>query len=226
MDLGQCPRCAKPWVAGKERCGSCGFVPIGAGLSNIPKKKKKRIRPYREGTSLAPILLAFFTAMVGYYGFTRRPWENGFEEFRVSVLGEAPPLRMKGDWEVTKLVTVDPKTKMPLAPTSMTQGRMSFTDKGKVEVNLMTDDQPWSATGRYVQEGNTMVMNGFKTDPPSQMPGSIRCTLADLGEGSVIATMDGKSALYLQKIGGREALKKTLTYRMLNGALKGKGGGE
>ncbi|CAN5426778.1 hypothetical protein BH11ARM2_BH11ARM2_08490 [soil metagenome] len=197
-------------------------MPIGAGLSKLPKKKNRRVRAYREGGSVAPILLAFFTASVIYYGFTRRPWENNFEEFRTYVLGETPPLRMMGDWEVTKLLALDPKTRCFLAPTNMTEGRISFTEKGRLTADLRTGDEPWTVSAHYVQQGNAMTWTGFESDPASEMPPQIRCSLTDLGEGTVVATIQGNSAMFLKRLEGGDKLKKTLTYRLLNGLLKGK----
>lgn len=208
------------WPAGSERCRSCGYVAIGAGLGKLPKKKKRRAGKYREPGSSTPFLSCALVVALGYYGFAYRPWENNFERIR-TLFGGEPSLHVEGDYEVLKMVQVG-QEKTAVAPENMTKGVFSFKKDGKAEFDLVNGSTPWKATAHYVQDDHTVTLSDFKTDPECAMPASMRIQFANVGQDTMLGYIDRTTVVHLRKLSGSDKLTKVLAYKMVGGELKGK----
>jgi len=218
MDLGECPKCAKKWVPGYERCPLCGFVPIGAGLRNLPKKIKKKFK-YREPGSSTGFLLVCFALTFGLIALEQKPWRNNFEPIRV-VFGAEPTKSLAGDWQVTKIIYLDPKTHVQIAPASMNAGSFQFQSDGKVTFAIgQTGNDPTQAAAKYTQEGQKLVISDFTDASGAKLPSDIKTTISWQGDDTVEMITDF-SVLSLAKVKPGDDAAQVARFTYKNGGLQ------
>ena len=199
MDLGICPRCGKTWPGG-EYCPNCGFVPIGAGLDRLPKKKKKKIRPYREPGSATPLLLCL--ALIGGVGsvYKSKPWEDGWDRVR-ALFGHPRIHDITGNWEVVKTLQVNPNQAGPLQAANLDQATLTFSPNAAIVFKMERQGHSVNASGTYEVDGTTIHVRNVHTDddglPP--LPRQMDLPLAWNGEDEVVAETSPDEEVYLQR---------------------------
>jgi hypothetical protein len=196
MDLDRCPRCGSKWMGG-EFCPNCKFVPIGAGLKNS-KKKKKKVRRYVEPGSSRGLLTVIFLGLVGYGCFKYQPWKDDWEMVR-AVFGQGRHHSLVGEWEVVKTVAAKNQQGM-VARDNVEKGIVKFSDKGGVKMDLMHPQSETLASGMYKVDGTKVAMRDLRTtgDSSDPIPTVINMNLAWTGKDNVIA-MDKTEAIYLRR---------------------------
>lgn len=179
-------------------CRNCRFVPIGAGLDKLPKKKKRRARRYVEPGSAMPLLTWGFIGLVGFGCYQYKPWQDDWELVR-SLLGQGRRHNLVGEWEVTKTLTIK-KSKANLFGSKLVQrGTFKFTKQGKVSVELVRAQGKMSGSGQYVVSGQTVALRSLQSQTAnSQIPPSLKLKLSWSGPDNVIAT-NGSEAIYLHR---------------------------
>ncbi len=198
MDLGICPRCGRKWPGG-EYCPNCGFIPIGAGLSRLPKKRKKKIRPYREPGSATPLLV--FLAMIGGIGsvYRSKPWEDGWDRVR-ALFGHPRIHDVQGNWIVVKSLEVNPSADGPIQQSGATEAKISFGSTAGVVIKMVRMDHEVDIKGTYEVDGTTIHLRNLITpdDGGPLMPKTLDLTLAWNGDEEAVA-MTANETLYLDR---------------------------
>jgi hypothetical protein len=204
MDLGICPRCGKNWPGG-EYCPNCGFIPIGAGLSRLPKKKRKKIKPYREPGSLTPFLLFF--AIIGGTGsvYQSKPWEDGWDRVR-ALFGHPRIHDIQGNWEVVKLLQGSPTESGPLYTAHADQATFVFGPNAAIELKIQRSGHEVDAKGSYEVEGTVVHVQNLHTpdDGGPQLPRNMDLSLGWNGENEVIVETSPNEHAYLHRETGDE----------------------
>lgn len=179
-------------------CRKCRFVPIGAGLDKLPKKKKRRARRYVEPGSMTPLLTWGFLGLLGFGCYQYKPWQDDWELVR-SLLGQGRRHNLVGEWEVTKTLTIK-KSKSNLFGSKLVQkGTFKFTKKGTISVELYRRQGKLSGTGQYVVTGQNVALKSLRTSNSSpQMPANMKLKLSWSGPDNLIAT-NGSEAIYLHR---------------------------
>ncbi len=219
MDLGECPTCAAAWEPGSERCPVCGFVPIGAGLRQLPKKDKKKVK-YREPGSSTGFLLVCFALTFGLVGLENKPWRNNFEPIKV-LFGAERSKSLVGDWQVTKLIYVDPSTHAAIAPASMNAGSFEFKDEEKLMFAIgQADGQQTQAAANYTREGETLVLSHFTDTTGAALPKEIKTTFSWQGD-DLLEISTPYSTLYLSRMKPGDESVQVARFTYKNGGLQG-----
>lgn len=196
MDLDHCPRCGSKWSGG-DFCPNCKFVPIGAGLKHVPKKKKRKAKYVEPGSSRG--LFSFvLVGLLGFGAYRYQPWKDDWEIVR-AMFGKGRHHSLVGEWEVVKTVAVA-KQQGFVARDSVQKGMMKFSDKGLVTMNLVHSESETDASGMYKVDGITVAMEGLRStgDASDPIPTSVNMNLAWVGNDNVIA-MDKTEAIYLHR---------------------------
>ena len=198
MDLDRCPKCGAAWQGG-DICRNCRFVPIGAGLDKLPKKKKKKARRYVEPGSAQPMLITLFLGLVGFGAYRYQPWTDDWELVR-SLMGQGRRHSVVGEWEVVKSITVKKTPGRLIGGRPVQRGTFDFSKAGIVKVNLYRGEAKSFGVGKYAVAGQLVALNGIKTSETGAgtLPGSVNLKLAWTGPDSVVAT-DGNEAIYLRR---------------------------
>jgi len=196
MDLDRCPRCGGKW-AGGEFCPNCKFVPIGAGLKNQPKKKKRKAKYVEPGSSRG-FLTVVLLGLIGYGAFRYQPWTDDWEMVR-AMFGKGRHHSIVGEWEVVKTLAVNKQQGM-VARDNVQKGTVKFSKTGQVTLDLIHPQSETTATGRYMVEGITVAMRDLRSsgDSGEDIPSFINMNLAWTGNDNVIA-MDKTEAIYLRR---------------------------
>lgn len=199
MDLDRCPKCGVAW-AGGDKCRKCGFVPIGAGLDKLPKKKKRRARRYVEPGSSGPFLSFVFLVLAGYGTIQFRPWEDDWEKVR-ALFGQGRRHSIVGKWQVVKSVQVKKSKENLVAGRRVQRGRLVFSKSGAVEMSLENGKGKVEAAGQYLVSGQLLAINRvvMGADSTSPLPDRFKLQLAWTGPDAVVAST-GNEAIYLQRI--------------------------
>lgn len=198
MDLDRCPKCGAAWQGG-DVCRNCRFVPIGAGLDKLPKKKKKKARRYVEPGSAQPLLITLFLGLVGFGAYRYQPWTDDWELVR-SLMGQGRRHSVVGEWEVVKSVTVKKNPGRLIGGRPVQRGTLDFSKAGIVKVNLYRGEAKSFGVGKYAVSGQLVALNGIKTSETGAgtIPANVNLKLAWTGPNSVVAT-DGNEAIYLRR---------------------------
>jgi hypothetical protein len=221
MDLGVCPRCGEEWAVGSEFCNHCGFVAIGAGLTRLPRKKKKRIRKYREPGSSTPFLSVFLFFSIFVWVYESRPWERHWEQVRVW-FGAEPTKSVDGNWEVQSVIALDAKQRPIVAPGNLITGEMEFSRDGKAK--LVLHYPPVSqlvVQANYDLEGTRLILSRLATDPDlPKIPKKVDMHLSWQGDDTVVAAVAPSpgapptAEMYLHFLGGgKPHLTQTFTLK-------------
>lgn len=198
MDLERCPKCGQGWSRGAEKCRNCGFVPIGAGLDKMPKKKKRRAGRYVEPGSARGLLLFTLVAGLGYGCFMYQPWQDDWELVR-SWFGQGRHHSVVGEWEIVKTVAIA-KSDAVIAGKRVNRGEVKFSPEGKVDMTLHKGKAESSASGKYLVAGTLLAMNDLTSTSggAGSLPKSLKISLSWTGPDSVIATTPGE-AIYMRR---------------------------
>lgn len=198
LDLERCPKCGKPWPSGAEFCAGCAYIPIGAGLK-VTKKKKRKVKPYREPGSSRGLLLFILLTCVGYAAFANRVWEDGFRPVRELISG--PVGRdVTGRWTVVKSVSNYAGNPDVLTGAEVEQMVLDFKAGNQIEVRQVGTRLNRVATGRYRLDGKTVVVEELVFDPadpgaPSAL--SLLCTWS--GNDGLVVTVNNNETLYMSR---------------------------
>ena len=197
MDLDRCPRCGLPWSGGDE-CTSCKFVPIGAGLDKISKKKKKKNRRYVDPGSSKGLFSFVFLCLAGYACYKYQPWQDDWEMV-LALIGQGRHHSLVGEWQVVKTIAIK-QDQAWVATTSVQKGLVKFSKKGNVTIDLLSGDSETVANGKFEQKGVIVAMRDVRTTGTSgnPIPSVIDMNLAWTGNDSVVA-MDKSQAIYLKR---------------------------
>jgi hypothetical protein len=199
MDLGICPRCGRTWPGG-EYCPNCGFIPIGAGLSRLPKKKKKKIRPYREPGSATPLLV--FLALIGGVGsvYKSKPWEDGWDKVR-ALFGHPRLHDITGSWEVVRTLQTSPSQIGPFQTAKLTEATITFSPTAAISFKLHRNGHDLGASGTYEVEGTTVHVRNVHTDDDggAPLPREMDLPLAWNGDDEVVAATSPDEEIYLHR---------------------------
>jgi hypothetical protein len=195
MDLDRCPRCGNAWKGG-EKCRTCGFVPIGAGLAKLPKKKRKRHGRYVEPGSSRGFLSVVLLGVVGWGLAKYQPWTDDWELIR-SLLGQGRHHSLVGEWDIVKTLSLSPKK----AVISADKGLLKFNPDGKVAFNLHRGDDETSASGTYAVLGEAVAVTDIRNgvSEAGALPPGLNLRLAWTGPDSLVASCAGSEALYLRR---------------------------
>lgn len=198
MDLERCPKCGDAWMGG-EKCRKCGFVPIGAGLDKLPKKKKKRARRYVEPGSARGLLTFAVLGLGGYACFAYQPWRDDWELVR-ALFGQGRHHSVEGDWEIVKTLEFK-KGKSVIASTKPSKGTLKFTKDGSVKIDLQRGQRKTAGQGKYLVAGHLLAMNGLKASASEvgPLPTSLKMNLAWTGPNTLVASCNGAEAIYLRR---------------------------
>jgi hypothetical protein len=198
MDLERCPKCGNRWVAGYERCMECGFVPIGAGLKNAPKKKKKKAGKYVEPGSSRGFLLTCLLGLLAWGTYHYKPWEDDWELVR-AMFGKGRRHSIVGDWKVTRTRTLSKDKPGVLSQPGLKPGLMQFSKQGSVKMIFSAAGAKTVASGQYVVDGQRLAMNGVKS-PSSTfgLPKHLQMSLGWNGPDEVVAML-GTEAVWLSR---------------------------
>jgi hypothetical protein len=215
MDLERCPKCGNRWVAGYERCIECGFVPIGAGLKNAPKKKKKKAGKYVEPGSSRGLLTIVFLGLSVFACYRYQPWKDDWEMIRAMV-GKGRHHSIVGEWQIVKTLKLNKDKPSVLSQPAIQSGTLNFSKKGSVKMVFQTQGTKTTANGKYVVEGQLLAMNGVQSGSTLLgLPPSMRMKLAWSGPNQMIASV-GSEAVYMRRLGDTNPL-----LRLIKGGIKG-----
>lgn len=208
MDLDRCPKCGGAWPGG-DKCRACGFVPVGSGLENLPKKKKKKVRKYVEPGSSRGFLNTVLVCGLGYASYVYQPWKDDWELIR-SLMGQGRHHSIVGDWEIRKVVAIS------TTPTTfeVDKGKFKFSDKGDLGVQLVKNDESSEASGKYIVSGPKVEAVNVSESKSSagQIPSNFAMVLAWTGANSVVATVGGNKAIYLSRHESGKSLSPMLQF--------------
>lgn len=209
MDLVTCPKCGNDWQGG-EKCLKCGFVPIGAGLDKMKKKKRKRRARYVEPGSWRGFLTTGTFVGIGVFCFAYKPWQDDWEMMR-ALFGQGRHHSVVGEWEIVKTVALD-KQKAILASNQVRKGTLSFSEKGQVKMSFQSAAAKTSAQGDYHVSGVQVALNKISTSETGagQLPTSMTMQLAWTGPDTVVAACNGAEALYLRRRNKGNSLVKMI----------------
>jgi hypothetical protein len=208
MDLEKCPKCGAEWRL-PDRCLQCGFVPIGAGLKNIPKKQKKKVKYVEPGSSRG-FLLTIMLVVASFGAWKTQPWQDDWEMVR-AMFGQGRRHSVVGEWEIVKALSVD-KSKPPvLVVSDLERGTLRFDDKGRVEMTFDRKSGEAKAEGKYLVSGQLVALNGLSASPESAgLPTSVKMNLSWTGPNQVIASCAGTEALYLRRKDEKHPIKRMM----------------
>jgi hypothetical protein len=198
MDLERCPKCGNAWIAGIEKCRQCGFVPIGAGLKNAPKQKKRKAGKYVEPGSARGLLTTIFVGLLAFGCYRYKPWADDWEMVRV-MLGQGRRHSIVGEWEIVKTLTVEKGKPAVLSQSNIRSGSINFSKQGDVKMVFQTPGVDAVAKGRYVVSGQLVAMNAMRSDEAlAGIPSSMRMQLSWTGPDQVLASMGGE-VVYMRR---------------------------
>ena len=200
MDLGICPKCGSTWIKGDEQCVHCGYTAIGAGLSRLPKKKKRKIKPYREPGGATPLLSFTLVVVLLGGGYYYKPWSEDWDWFR-SLMGAGRVHPIRGVWDVVETVQRRDSTKNFIDKETVAKGAMLFDGKENVKISISAGDSTASATGHYVVDGLHLKIFGLTPTGESTLsiPKSLDLTLAWCGPDDILAAITESDVLYLKR---------------------------
>lgn len=189
MDLGTCPRCGVDWISGDEVCRQCGFIPIGAGLKDLPRPirvERRRLFTFPPGTRSGYVLsLTFLTLLL--LGFQYEPWSNDWEALRI-VLGDTRSQSIVGTWTVVRSSLLDANG-LPLSVNDSLAGKMAFYRSMKVQLSLQRGGAIAQAEGVYSLHGDTLILKNMRSvNGMSGIPLRIRMDL-DWTSGNTIGAI-------------------------------------
>ncbi|MCW5942350.1 MAG: hypothetical protein KIS66_08970 [Fimbriimonadaceae bacterium] len=198
LDLDRCPKCGKAWLPGAEFCAACAYIPIGAGLK-AKKKKKRKVRPYREPGSSRGFLLFVLVTCLGYAAFANRVWEDGFRPVRELISG--PIGRdVTGRWTVVKSVSNYAGNPDVLSGPEVEQLVVEFLSGNRIELRQIGTRLNRVASGHYRLDGKTVLVEDLVFDPadagaPSAL--SLVCTWS--GNDGLVVTVNSNETLYMSR---------------------------
>ena len=222
MDLERCPKCGNAWQGG-DKCRNCGFVPIGAGLDKLPKRKKKRVRKYVEPGSSRGLLITIFLGVSAYGTYAYQPWKDDWELVR-SWFGQGRHHSVIGEWQIVKSVAVV-KDKSLIAGRGIDKGTMKFSDKGRVDFDLQKGEEKTAASGLYSVQGILVAMNGVQTTASGAggMPSNLNMSLHWTGPDALVAAYNGSEAIFLKRHPKGNPLAQLLQMGLKPGKSEGPG---
>lgn len=200
MDLGTCPRCGEHWASGLEQCTSCGYIAIGAGLKNLPKKKKKKVKKYVEPGSATPFLSFTLIALLFWTCFYLKPWEDDWDLAR-TFLGGPRHHSVKGDWVIVKTLKTYGSSDGVFDSESVSAGEMQFNDDQKVVIHYKDQNGSIQATGDFSVEQTQVTITNVQGIGKSagRIPKDLVMNLAWPGSDDLVATIAPGEALQMHK---------------------------
>lgn len=216
MDLDRCPKCGAAWQGG-DVCRNCRFVPIGAGLDKLPKKKKKKARRYVEPGSAQPLLVTVFIGLIGFGAYRYQPWTDDWEMVR-AMMGQGRRHSVVGQWEVVKTLSVKKSEGRLIGTRPIQRGMLDFSKSGIVKVNLYRGTAQTLGVGKYAVAGQLVALNGLRASETGvgPLPANLNLKLAWTGPDSVVAT-DGSEAIYLRRKPQGSPIAKLMQMRLKPG---------
>jgi len=199
MDLERCPKCGSDWQGG-DICRKCRFVPIGAGLDKLPKKKKRKARRYVEPGSSRGLLLTLFLGLSAYGTYAYQPWKDDWELVR-AMFGQGRHHSLDGEWEIVRTLVVGKASKPVLANLRVSKGALGFSKKGTVKWTLERGTAKTVGLGNFAVAGRDVAITGLKVSPAlaGTLPSAVKLSLAWMGPDSLVATTGGGEAIYLRR---------------------------
>lgn len=184
---------------GGDKCRKCGFVPIGAGLDKLPKKKKKRARKYVEPGSSRGLLMFLVFGLGGYACVAFQPWKDDWELVR-ALFGQGRHHSVVGEWEIVKTLEFK-KGKTVIAAVKPNKGTLKFTKDGKVKINLARGERKTAGQGKYLVNGPLVAMNSLQASASEvgPLPTSLKLKLAWTGPDTLVASCNDAEAIYLRR---------------------------
>ncbi len=211
MDLSQCPRCHTRWSGG-DFCGSCGFVPIGAGLKGQAKKKKKKGRYVEPGSGRGSLI---FILLVGIGGgaFYYKPWQEDWALVRYW-MGQGHIHSVKGQWNIVKATALRPDAQTIFA-NKIGAGSLKFDDKNGVKFELGTTLDKVDVNAVYVVNGRSVFISKMSSESGTNpLPGSIHLDLTWQGPDTIVASVSKDELVYLQRRPEKSGLARMLQFRV------------
>jgi hypothetical protein len=184
---------------GGEKCRKCGFVPIGAGLDKLPKKRKKRARRYVEPGSARGLLLFAVFGLGAYACFAFQPWKDDWELVR-ELFGQGRHHSVVGEWEIVKTLELE-KGKSVIAAAKPNKGSFKFSKDGKVNINLVRGEHKTAGQGKYAVAGRLVAMNSLRAteSEAGPLPTALNMNIAWTGPNTLVASCNGAEAIYLRR---------------------------
>jgi hypothetical protein len=224
MDLGTCPKCGSVWVAGDEFCPKCGYVPIGAGLKRIPKKKKKRVKYVEPGNSTG-LLVFLFAGIVAFGLYLYKPWDEDWAVVRV-LLGQGRPRSVVGDWEITKAITLHPGSSVLLTRRT-DRGGMKFDKQGDLMLRLGTRDDHTDVSGKYTISGRNLLVRSLSCDAgTAQFPPQVSVQLTWPSSDTFIARVGRQEMIYARRHVSNVSWQKMLRLGLRQGLAPNNSSGQ
>ncbi len=198
MDLACCPKCGAEWRGG-EMCRQCGFVPIGAGLHKLPKKKKKKHGRYVEPGSARGLIFFIFLGLIAFGSWKTQPWNDDWEMVR-AMFGQGRRHSLVGQWEMVKTIAVKKDAPPILVQKGARTGTLDFSKKGAVKIVFADKSGKRVAHGKYVVGGQLVSMSQIQSDSAEMgVPQRVKMQLAWTGPNTVVASCGGTEAIYLRR---------------------------
>ncbi len=209
MDLGSCPKCAANWVKGDERCRQCGYTAIGAGLSRLPKKKKRKVRAYVEPGNSTPLLSFTLVVILLWGGYYYRPWTEDWDFVR-SMFGAGRHHPLKGNWEITETLNVKGEDSNAFTKLQVATGSFSFDGSEDVKVVITNSSGTATAKGHYLVDATKVTLFGLTAsgDSTTSIPKELKLTIAWTGPDAFVAAVSEQDTIFVRRKDGSDELKK------------------
>jgi hypothetical protein len=179
-------------------------------------KPKRNARRWREPGSTSPLLGFIFFAGLAAYAYTARPWLNDFEDIK-ALFGVPRKFRLNGDWGIAKVVHGGGPSSVR---TNTSQGTFHFKSKDQFGLDMMTASTPIAAKGKYFYKPNILKLAGIQDTPSNAFPDTLQFKITRISNTRIIATLPGKTAVYLRKLEGKERIASIIGYKLAGNMLR------
>jgi hypothetical protein len=112
-------------------------------------------------------------------------------------MGQGRHHSVVGEWEIRKAVVVQ-KDK---APFNAAKGKLHFSDKGLLAIDLESNDDKTTGEGTYAVTGPLVLVNGLTSTASGAggLPPTMKMRLSWQGADRLVALVDGGEALFMTR---------------------------
>jgi hypothetical protein len=178
-------------------------VAIGAGLSRLPKRKRKKPKRYVEPGGSMPMLSFTLIGMLFGGAYIYRPWDDDWDLVR-AWLGEPRHHSIKGDWYVIETLRAYNSAAGTFDNDEVSRGEFVFGDGGKVTIKITNSFGEIDAMGAYEVTGEHV--NILNITPAhqysSKLPSKLSMDLGWNGANAFIAVIGPGDTLFMNRADG------------------------
>jgi len=193
-------------------------VPIGAGLKDVKKEKKKAGKYVEPGSGRGCLLTVLFG--LGAFGcFKYQPWQDDWELVR-GWFGKGRHHSVVGEWQIVKTLLTRRDKPAVLGQVGIKTGSINFSKTGSVKMVFNATSNKSTASGAYQVNAVTLGISNLKPSSPNiHLPKTLVMQLAWTGPDMMVATV-GSEAVYLRRKEEKTPIAKLMKF----GLSKGKEG--